>query len=155
LGTAYLIEYDKYFEHVRSTSLSSDEETFLTSKTSLIKIMIDDLTITQYPNIQLTYFKGNNTDYIYNNRIDDGYINFIYEVYPDDGREVLDNESLVEQFSPERYFNSGLLKLPPNYDPYGEPIKLIIFNGGANNFLNFKATNLGYTQQLNYWADEG
>jgi hypothetical protein len=95
--------------------------------------------------------------WIKNNRPSADAISFLYEVNSNQGRNILVTNSTEEQYTTERYYTSGLLKLPANYDPVGEPVKLIIFCHGSADYSSMaaQAFSTNYEDYLQYLVDEG
>lgn len=54
-----------------------------------------------------------------------------------------------------RYFDNGLIKLPPNYTSDGVPVPLIVNVHGTNGFDFFKGPRGLYTEQMNFLANNG
>lgn len=61
------------------------------------------------------------------------------------------------RYDGETYTNFGILKLPPNYTPYGNPVPLVIFCHEANvSYASGKDTSFKqYEPYIQYLADEG
>src|SRR5690606_22365083 len=144
---------------IKSTVVNSGETFMLSPSTKYLKIMVDNLTDGQYVNCRLVYFAENGqTKWVYNNRFTDEVFSFVYEVYTNEGREVLVNDDFTTtQYTTEKYYNKALLKLPPNYDPFGAPVKLILANGGAGSHLSWNQQNFETKLRpyYQYLVDEG
>lgn len=139
-GLVTVFEYDVDFNFMRFAEATSDRPYNLTNDTWYVKINVDN--ITEPAQIWARYLSLNNNIWIKNPNITNTKAKNISFVY-----EVKDNGNT--------YYNSGILKLPPNYSPFGEPVKLIIFYHGASgigfNFYSFSA----YENYISYLCDEG
>ena len=157
-GTAHVFEYDKDFNFIEVGSVVSSEYNQLSNGTVFIKIMIDGVINNQYPNCEITFLSVNTKpNWLYNPRTTSGNTSFVYKVDVNTGRDILENDSTAEQYTTQKYYNSGLLKLPPNYSPTGKPVKLIIFNHGSADFQTFTSQSFGsnYEDYFQYLSDEG
>lgn len=158
----YVFEYDKNFNYIRHEELNNDQEYRLNSNTHLIKFSFEE--ITNNLDVKLTYVTNNGApEWVYNdnkhNRPDRGFrVNtFVYETATNQGRTIENPVIDDSQYSDTKYFNTAILKLPPNYDPYGDPVKLIIYCQGSGGYLRFNdgLIDSAYESYLNYLLDEG
>lgn len=161
-GRAFVFEYDKDFNYLGSTELQN-AVSYKLGNASMIKIMLEGLTVDR-PIADLTFeVSGHTHEWVYNdfrpNRPDPSVRNhsFVYETATNVGRNLLNPVMEDRQYSTTRYFNTGILKLPPNYDPFGEPVKLIIYCQGSSSYLGFSTGYIALSDEsnLNYLADEG
>lgn len=83
-------------------------------------------------------------------------VTFTGERQPEKNIRVSDNP-ISFYYSVGDAYNAGLLKLPTNYSPTGEPVKLIIFCHGSNDFLAMHAPRFStsYDPYIQYLCDEG
>lgn len=157
-GNLFVFEYDSTFTLLKSSEVTNGGTMLLSANTNYVKFSIENLVNTDFPSCAITFKSPTPfANWIKNPRFNANNITFIYEVNTNEGREILVSDSIAEQYTAERYHNSGILKLPPNYDPNGEPVKLIIFHAGAGGYSSFSATTFGnqYEDYFQYLVDEG
>ena len=159
-GKSFVFEYDRNFIFLGYKELISKQNLKLKKNTNIIKIALEELTVAHIePKLNYVTSDAQPT-WVYNdhksNRNNDN-ISFTYEVNSHEGRDILELDSDKKQYTTDKYFNTGVLKLPPNYDPYGKPVKLIIFNHGSGGFpeIRWGSFGLSYEQYFKYLTDEG
>ena len=57
--------------------------------------------------------------------------------------------------SGSRYYDNGLIKLPPNYSTTGDPVPLVVFVHGTNGFDFYKGPKPLYGEQQTFVANNG
>lgn len=164
-GVCNVFEYNENYDCTGFFTVINAGKYTLSADTKYIKVSVDNV-VKFEPTVFITFESASSAPkFIYNaNKNNIGAnISFIYEAYPNQGMQVFDSPN-VEQYSTTRYFNTGLLKLPPNYDPLGEPVRLIIFVQGSAGYLSINNGTMGtsyesYTELdkgvFNYWLNEG
>lgn len=160
VGKAFIFEYDKNFNYIKNTKVTTGTTITLSSNTTLVKVVVEGLTPQSQSNVNGTIEFHSYYDrpkWVYNQRISSSNISFTYEVNPTKGRDILSTDSNEEQYTTNRYYNSGLLKLPINYRPDGDPVKLIIFCHGSGSYNRFTNQTFGsaYEDYFQYLSDEG
>lgn len=165
-GIAYVFEYDDKSNFIKYEKIVSNQKYKVGKNTTLIKFMLEGLPeYAKPPTLSYIPVKDKKT-WAFNTRDVSGYgnllppnknINFVYEVFTDENRHILGVGSNEEQHSKERYFNAGNIHLPPNYEQEGNPVKLIIFCHGSNdyNFFYQKSFARDYEDYIQYLVDEG
>ena len=161
-GNVYLLEYRENFEYLGSKQLNSGEIVSLSHNTNLVKFLVENLAF-NLRSLKFTFeVYGVTPKWVYNdyrpNRLEPRInTSFVYETSVNQGRSVLDPTKETKQFSEERHFNTAILELPPNYDPNGDPVKLVVWNHGSAGFLSFDswAIETSYMEQFDYLLNEG
>lgn len=155
VGDGFIFEYDTDFNYLGYQNILSQIPLSLSANTRLIKVLMENLPeYNKQP--KLTYVPASESViWSFNERYKNGVgninstsknINFVYEASTNE-----------EQYAKERFFNSGLLRLPPNYKTNGDPVKLIIYSKSSGDFNSFHAKYFGYAYEKNidYLVDEG
>jgi hypothetical protein len=159
-GLGFVFQYDSKFNFISHTALTSDNLFELSPLTKMIKFSFENINTKGFmPTLSYDTTEEKPT-WVYNNKaINSGVsnISFIYETNTNQGRNILTNNSTEKQYTTERYFNSGILKLPPNYDPHGEPVRLIFIGQGSSDYNGFASASIGtaYEKHYEYMLDEG
>lgn len=87
---------------------------------------------------------------------EDDTIHCLYETHPHVGCRYSETFINAEYYTEKGYFNAYMLRLPPNYDPKGKPVRLIIWCPGTGGYSNWSQhdflNNLAY---IKYWLSEG
>lgn len=169
-GTAFIYEYiytgagDILFE--KRTEAISNESIVLGTQTNLLKIEFNGLS-NPLPHVQLKYQTLNgemetmkNVDDLNlgsGSSINNIHNSFVYEVFESGGRDIMSLDGSEKDFTEERYFNAGLLILPPNYTPIGKATRLIVFCHESSDYLGMNAETFAeqYGQEIEYLRDEG
>ena len=157
-GTFTVFEYDNSFNLIAQKSVASNSVHKLNLGTQLVKIMSENYS---GGTVEMTFYGPSSTvQWVKNERRTAGNHNFIFEVNPTIGRDIRHTDTSKfndNQFTRERYYTSGLLKLPPNYSPDGDPVKLIVFAHGSNDYNAITDQSFGrnFENYFQYLADEG
>ena len=152
----YVFEYDDDFNFIKQSTVS--ESLKLSNSTKMIKVMAENYNSDK---LNITFHSPISTaEWVKNERTTSGNHNFIFEVNPTEGRDITHTDTHKfndNQYTTDRYYTSGLLKLPPNYTPDGEPVKLIIFcHGSADyNSITSQSFGLNFENYFQYLSDEG
>lgn len=152
----YVFEYDGNFNFIKQSTVSDNLK--LSNSTKMIKVMTENYNSDK---LNITFHSPFSTaKWVKNERTTSGNHNFIFEVNPTEGRDITHTDTHKfndNQYTTDRYYTSGLLKLPPNYTPDGEPVKLIIFcHGSADyNSITSQSFGLNFENYFQYLSDEG
>lgn len=134
-----IIEYDSDFVYIQA-GIIKDNSVVLTSTTEYVKFVIA-YEVAGY-NPEGLIITGDSVRIVKNPKIKEISEHFLYKVY--DG-----------------VYNSGVLMLPPNYDPEGEPVPLIVYVQGTNGYVEWNseigslASGGTYLPYIEYLRDEG
>ena len=152
----YVFEYDDNFDFIKQSTVSGNLK--LSNSAKMIKVMSENHSADK---LNITFHSPISTaKWVKNERTTSGNHNFIFEVNPTEGRDITHTDTHKfndNQYTTDRYYTSGLLKLPPNYTPDGEPVKLIIFcHGSADyNSITSQSFGLNFENYFQYLSDEG
>lgn len=159
-GDAYVYEFDEKFNYISNEKVLTDVEYNFSSGGAYIKICFENLTESHISAVINISTVNGHAEWVFNdfkpNRGSDN-LTFLYEVNVNTGRDIMSNASTEEQYTTDKYFNSGVLKMPPNYSPFGEPVPLIIWAQGSGGYGTIKShsIDLGYEPHFKYLTDEG
>lgn len=154
-----IYEYSINGEFIKRTNVASNTDLLLTDRTEYIKVnYIYDVTSQITPVCGLTFYSASEVpEWAFNHRVTADMMSFCYEVDISKKLSVGTDESTEEFHDETRYFTSGCLQLPPNYDPNGKPVPLIYFAHGSGDYNNITVTHpaVNGVRFLTYLCDEG
>lgn len=139
-GVVSVIEYDRAFSLVRTTQgISSGSAIPLSGGTRYIKFDVVDAP--SPPVLRLEYMRPQiGFKWVKNQVAPIDSTWFTYDV----------------QYNGATYRNQGIIKVPPNYDVFGEPSRLIIFcTGSKGSYYNYFHFSSGYRDYIDYLVREG
>lgn len=150
--------FNNKYELISSFTLDN-EDVAVSRSCKFLKIhvsRVDNTNINNYVNVKLTAnFKGD----VYSYNSADSYtstIKYVIEAQTSNGRDMT-NLSISDeavQYDSNTYYTHSILRLPKNYKPNGEPVRVIYFahsSSGAD-IPDFNSLYLPYVQ---YLVDEG
>lgn len=149
-GDLTVYEYDSSFSFVCKTETASSVD--FAPATKYIKIMATNCTYDPF----VTMYSDERVGYAFN-QYSSSDISFLFEVANVDPTSITESDVDASQYSAVKYFDSGILRLPPNYNVDGNPVPLIIFNHGSAEYgvRYYYSDTLGYTNERNYLLKEG
>ena len=143
-----VIPYTSSFDAINYTPICSYFKIVVTISSDNAKVVIS---IPEYKEVKNEY-------------ISEEAISFTYQVTPSGGRDLSADDVLNEttedytsQFTTEKYYNSGMLRLPPNYRETGTPVKMVLWAHGSGWYssINHKDFNPSYLPYIQYLQKEG
>jgi len=121
--------------------------------------------VTNVDDVSSVVFMTTNFKEIKNKYVSVDEIPFIYQVHTCCGRDVVVDDDTIEQLPEQKYYNSGLLRLPPNYNQFGKPSKLIFYAHASGQYQKITYTKMSvgstefpngkYTPFYEYLQKEG
>ena len=149
-GDLTVYEYDSSFSFVCKTESASLVD--FAPATKYIKIMVTNCTDDPF----VTMYSDEGVGYTFN-QYSSSDISFLFEVANVDPTSITESDIDASQYSATKYFDSGILRLPPNYNVNGNPVPLIIFNHGSSEYgvRYYHADVLSYQSERNYLIKEG
>ncbi len=149
-GDLTVYEYDSSFSFVCKTDSASLVD--FVPATKYIKIMVTNCTDDPF----VTMYSDEGVGYAFN-QYSSSDISFLFEVANVDPTSITESDIDASQYSSTKYFDSGILRLPPNYNVNGNPVPLIIFNHGSAEYgVRYYRTDIFiYQNERNYLIKEG
>ena len=152
--TAQVYMYDSSFSFIRIVDYATYIENPSSYSFYAYKLLF---TITDTANDMNVVYEANDCQYIKNQYTSLTEISFVYEVQINIGKDVLDDDPTIERLIEDKYYNTGFIKLPPNYSQTGSPSPLILFAHSSADYgsIGTSVMTTNYAAYYEYLQKEG
>ena len=113
--------------------------------------------ITDESTFSIQVYSTRRIQQVFNQRRDGDAHTFLYRAFPSNGRSILNADGTESEYTATKYIDSGFLRLPPNYSPNGNPVKLLLWCQSSGEYGTMVASHLSddYEAYYDYLAKEG